>query len=508
MKLRRFGALAGAFLLTFGVASSVFAHSGGDGGDKCDNNAGPQISSTDGGGHVKCVPAISIKKTADHDTLPFGGGSVTYTYVVTNTGNVSVSDVAVKDDKCKPVTAVDKSFDGNLGPTDTATFTCTTDITKTTTNIGTATANWSDCSEHDDSKPADLTALTNEGGHEGCAPKPVDPATDSATVTVASAPQDSPAISIVKTVDPTELAFGGGTVNYSYEVTNTGNVKLFDVKVTDDAGTPLDKSDDAGFKVTCPKDTLDVDESMTCTAKGIAITATTTNIGTAAADCAKDGHGDGPDLSVQSDNEDHHDCTVKASDDATVTVAPPPADAPAITIAKSVDHPFLEKKGGTATYSYVVTNTGNVKLWNIKITDDAGTPGVPGDDAAFNALIVCPATSLDVGAKMTCHSAAVTFAKNTTGSNIVTTNIASVSADTGAECADCSISSATSSATVTVGAAGTEAATDAPAGPTAPPTDAIVSTTTDAGGSLPLLLIVLGIIGLGAVVLTPGRAKR
>ena len=45
-------------------------------------------------------------------------------------------------------------------------------------------------------------------------------------------------------------------------------------------------------------------------------------------------------------------------------------------------------------------------------------------------------------------------------------------------------------------------------GETAPPTDAIVSTNTDAGGSLPLLLIVLGVIGLGAVVLTPGRAKR
>ena len=43
----------------------------------------------------------------------------------------------------------------------------------------------------------------------------------------------------------------------------------------------------------------------------------------------------------------------------------------------------------------------------------------------------------------------------------------------------------------------------------APQTDAIVSTTTsDAGGALPLLLIILGVIGLGAAVLTPGRAKR
>ena len=52
---------------------------------------------------------------------------------------------------------------------------------------------------------------------------------------------------------------------------------------------------------------------------------------------------------------------------------------------------------------------------------------------------------------------------------------------------------------------GVEGSTDKP---TAPPTDAIGTTNTDAGGSLPLLLIVLGVIGLGAVVLTPGRAKR
>ena len=44
---------------------------------------------------------------------------------------------------------------------------------------------------------------------------------------------------------------------------------------------------------------------------------------------------------------------------------------------------------------------------------------------------------------------------------------------------------------------------------TAPPTDAIGSSTdSSAGGSLPLLLIAMGIIGLGALVLTPARKRR
>ena len=45
--------------------------------------------------------------------------------------------------------------------------------------------------------------------------------------------------------------------------------------------------------------------------------------------------------------------------------------------------------------------------------------------------------------------------------------------------------------------------------PTLPPTDALSSTgTSGPDGTLPLVLIVLGVIGLAAVVLTPARARR
>jgi hypothetical protein len=63
----------------------------------------------------------------------------------------------------------------------------------------------------------------------------------------------------------------GSTVNWTYYVTNTGPVDLFNVTVTDDQGVV----------VTCPKTTLAVAETMTCTGSGIAVAGQYANIGTA-----------------------------------------------------------------------------------------------------------------------------------------------------------------------------------------------------------------------------------
>ena len=61
----------------------------------------------------------------------------------------------------------------------------------------------------------------------------------------------------------------GSPVNWTYAVTNTGNVKLTGVTVTDDQGVT----------VTCPKTTLNPGDSMTCTAGGTARAGQYTNIG-------------------------------------------------------------------------------------------------------------------------------------------------------------------------------------------------------------------------------------
>ena len=66
---------------------------------------------------IACRPGIQVDKSADTDSLPAGGGDVTYSYDVTNVGNVALSNVSVSDDKCSPVTYVsgDSDHDSKLG---------------------------------------------------------------------------------------------------------------------------------------------------------------------------------------------------------------------------------------------------------------------------------------------------------------------------------------------------------------------------------------------------------
>ncbi len=272
-----------------------------------------------------------------------------------------------------------------------------------------------------------------------------------------------PAIDIVKTASPTTLPAGGGSVTYTYKVRATGNVPLTDISVTDDKCSPISyQSGD-----TNRDDILDLGETWTYTCTKT-ITKTTTNIGVAT----------GYD----------HGTKVTDHDRATVTVAQP-VDAPAIHIEKTVLPLTLPAGGGDVTYTYVVRNTGNVALTNVKVRDDNGTPGNTADDFDVD----CPKTTLAVNAAMTCTA-------DVEGTTATTTNIATASGK-----AHETTVTDTDDATVTVGfGGGVQGETDVP---TAPQTDTIGSTG-DAGSSLPILLIVLGIVSLGAVFLTPARGRR
>ncbi len=89
-------------------------------------------------------PLIHVVKTPSAFTLPAPGGAVTYFYSVTNPGTAPLSDVSITDDKCTglPGRVVGHHGDLNknnlLESNETWQFTCKTNLTKTTTNIGTA----------------------------------------------------------------------------------------------------------------------------------------------------------------------------------------------------------------------------------------------------------------------------------------------------------------------------------------------------------------------------------
>lgn len=89
-------------------------------------------------------PLIHVLKVPNVFTLRFGGGNVTYSYTVTNPGTAPLSNVSIVDDKCTglPGRVVGHPGDLNrnnlLESNETWQFTCPTRLTKTTTNIVTA----------------------------------------------------------------------------------------------------------------------------------------------------------------------------------------------------------------------------------------------------------------------------------------------------------------------------------------------------------------------------------
>ena len=282
-------------------------------------------------------PAINIVKfvngeDADTPTGPHVaiGSTLTFTYVVTNTGNAALANVAVTDDKLGPITSFtgDTNGDNKLDLTETWTYTATaTALAGQQTNVGTVTAQ----------DPSTLATVTdnNPANYTGGA-----------------------AVNIVKFVNGEDAdsltgphAAAGSTLTFTYVVTNTGNAALANVVVSDDklgpiAGPASGDTNNNGL--------LDLSETWTYTATATALAGQQTNVGTVT---AKD-----------------------ANTAATVTDNNPAnyfGDAPAINIVKfvngqdadSLTGPHLAA-GSTLTFTYVVTNTGNDPLANVAVTDD------------------------------------------------------------------------------------------------------------------------------------------
>jgi uncharacterized repeat protein (TIGR01451 family) len=291
-------------------------------------------------------PSLTLTKTASDD-LVRPGQLVTYTGTVMNTGDAGLEIVDGGDDKCSPVefTGGDTNNNGILDGTDsghaeTWTYTCAQPIDAPVTNVATVIG---------------IDPLGN--AYEETATK---------TVRIFV-----PGIHLEKAVSD-ELVLVGTPVTYTFTVTNTGESPL----PADDVLSKVTLSDVAQPATpTCAKPTftggdtgnvgfLDKTETWTytCTAT---INATTNNVAT-----------------VQ--GTDIESGLVDSQDYATVNTF-----KPGIAVVKSAS-PTTVESGGEVTYTYRVTNTGNVPLGGVKdsITDDACSPltYVSGDTDRDNQL--------------------------------------------------------------------------------------------------------------------------
>lgn len=166
----------------------------------------------------------------------------------------------------------------------------------------------------------------------------------------------------------------GATVNWSYRVTNSGSDALSQISVTDNQGV----------QVTCPKNSLNAGQSMTCSAKAMAAACQHKNVGTVTAKVKQGKKGGGGTVTAQ--DPSHYFGEEGA--DVEIIVSTNGADANVPTGPSVL-------AGSPINWTYLITNTGKVRLLSLRVEDDHG------------AAVVCPRSSLGPGEAMTCEATGV-----------------------------------------------------------------------------------------------------
>ena len=294
---------------------------------------------------VDAQAGVDIEKAtnghdADNPTGPFIplGDQVTWTYVVTNTGNVALGSVTVTDDQgVVPVfQGGDTDGDGLLDVDEVWTYEAVgTGAAGQYENISTVVGN----PVYEDG--ADITELDDVTDEDPSHYFGADPAIDIEKATNGH-DADNPTGPFIPV---------GDTVTWTYVVTNTGNVDLVNVVVTDDHLGVLPGasiiSQGNGDAV------LDVGESWTYEMPGTAAAGQYANL--------SDVEGEDPTGEKVTDEDPSH-----------YFGADPAIDIEKATNGHDADSPTgpIVGVGDTVTWTYVVTNTGNVDLTDIVVTDD------------------------------------------------------------------------------------------------------------------------------------------
>ena len=280
------------------------------------------------------TPGITVVKSANPTTVTAAGQTVKYSFVVTNTGNVTLTAVGVAD--------TDFSGSGTFPQIDCPTTTlvagqietCTATYTVTQADVDAGTLrNTADVK----GTPPDGTPLT---------PVPSNPV----TVTIPA----SPALSIVKTADMQAVA-AGETMTYTFTVTNTGNVTITDPQVTDTGFT----GHGTLSNLVCPMGpiTLAPTQVETCTATYTVVQADIDagSISNAA--------------TVTGDTPSGDTIPPVPSDPVSVTTNPHAA----LSLVKSASSQQATTVGQVITYTFAVTNSGNVDISDPKVNEGAFT---------------------------------------------------------------------------------------------------------------------------------------
>ncbi|MCM3780413.1 hypothetical protein M3195_11995 [Microbacterium hydrocarbonoxydans] len=286
------------------------------------------------------------------------GSEVRYDFVLRNTGTLTLSSVALSD----PLEGLSDivygawpSAAGRLGPGESVTTTASYTVQQSDIDAGSVR------------NTATGTALTPGG----------DPVTAESAESVVPTVGAAPSIDLEKTQLLANGATGrpGDRVDYSFTIVNTGNVTLRGITLVDGQAGLTE------LRITWPgaEGVLAPGATATATATYV-LTQADVDAGRVASVATATGNGGG---------------TIVSDDDAGENVI---AASPALSLDKTAELLGAAQQGGTVRYLVTVTNTGNVSLGDIAVTDDlAGLgaptvtwPGVPGvlgsgESATFSA---------------------------------------------------------------------------------------------------------------------------
>ncbi|WP_344751317.1 DUF7507 domain-containing protein [Gryllotalpicola koreensis] len=310
------------------------------------------------------APALTMVKSAspDNEANYTVGQKITYSFTVTNTGNVPLSDVTINEGDFTGTGSLSDPVcpSAELAAGDDETCTATYTLTQADVDAGTLT------------NTATAIGTPPDGDGDTLTTPP-------STVTIPI--PDNPAITVVKSASASAATAAGQKITYSFTVTNTGNTTLRNVTVTEGAFSGTGTLSD----VTCPEPDLASGDAETCTATytvtqadidaGGSISNTATATGTPP-------NGDTPPVSPPSTST----VTVDQDPSMSVVKSASPSDASSYKVGEQI------------TYSFVVTNTGNVTITDPKV-----------DDAKFSgtgqlSAISCPTSgaTLAPGAQEIC----------------------------------------------------------------------------------------------------------
>jgi uncharacterized repeat protein (TIGR01451 family) len=344
---------------------------------------------------TKPIPDVAIQKKVDgHDAdSPPGpnlmaGSDLTWSYHVVNTGETVLADVIVTDDNGTPD---DTSDDFQVcGP-----FTMAVGAEQTCTQPGVV----------------QIGPFVNTATVTGSPPGDDPPVSDRDVAHYFGINLQTSLVKYTNDQDsnqpPGELLEVGGNVTWTYVIENSGNVDLYDVTVVDDMGTPGDTADD---ETVCTIAVLPAGatDDETCVMTGYAVPGLYRNLAVVTG-TPPDGLGD-----VTDDDVSHYF-----------------GSAPAIVIVKktngsvtAVPTDLYIEVGEAVTWTYELTNTGNVVLENIVVRDDNGT-----SDPLDDLFATCTLTTLDPPDDPEGASTTVCSISGHTASPGAYHNVATVTAD-------------------------------------------------------------------------------